>query len=274
MKKNIQQQFEKFYLENSIVFDNKLHRYTINGETFAGASTIAEYTPKEFLIAWGCKMMAEALIDKQEQIKTLTAKEYTDLINNSKSAYRRKSKEALEIGSIVHEYLEKYLKKENPEMPKNKEAQNAINNFLAFEKKHKVKWIALEKIVCSLKHKVAGRFDALAEVDGKLSIIDFKTSSQISESYYLQLAFYAEALKEMGICEVEQRIILRLPKKENDEFEACLIPTPVEEDLKAFLGLRESWKWHKWVNCMFSEKEDVYYGDKKYTNNKLKYIKL
>jgi genome maintenance exonuclease 1 len=48
---------------------------------------------------------------------------------------------------------------------------------------------------------VAGRVDCVAEFDGKLSIIDYKTSSKTKkrawvENYFMQEAFYAIAWEE------------------------------------------------------------------------------
>ena len=51
------------------------------------------------------------------------------------------------------------------------------------------------------KYKVAGRVDCIAEYNGKLSIIDFKTSTkersdEWNENYYIQASAYAEMFEE------------------------------------------------------------------------------
>ena len=63
------------------------------------------------------------------------------------------------------------------------------------------------------KYKVAGRVDCIAEYDGKLSIIDFKTSSkersdEWNESYYIQASAYAEMFEERTGIAIEQVAIL------------------------------------------------------------------
>ena len=68
---------------------------------------------------------------------------------------------------------------------------------------------------CSLfhsKYRVAGRVDCIAEYDGKLSIIDFKTSTkertdEYNENYYIQTA-YAEMFEEQTGTPIEQIVIL------------------------------------------------------------------
>ena len=65
----------------------------------------------------------------------------------------------------------------------------------------------------SHKYKVAGRVDCIAEYDGVLSIIDFKTSRRkrkdnYNENYYIQASAYAEMFEERTGEKVEQIAIL------------------------------------------------------------------
>ena len=65
----------------------------------------------------------------------------------------------------------------------------------------------------SNKYRVAGRVDCIAEYDGVLSIIDFKTSrgkrkDNYNENYYIQASAYAEMFEEMTGEKVEQIAIL------------------------------------------------------------------
>ena len=72
---------------------------------------------------------------------------------------------------------------------------------------------AQEAGLYSDKYKVAGRVDCIAEYDGKLSIIDFKTSSkersdEWNESYYIQASAYAEMFEERTGIGINQIAIL------------------------------------------------------------------
>lgn len=130
-----------------------------------------------------------------------------------------------------------------------------VEEFIKFEAKHAIKWVCVEKIVGSVEHYVAGRLDSLAFIDEKLSLVDFKTSSHIDEGYILQTAGYKLCLDEMGI-PVEQRIILRIPKVKEDNFEAVLVNTDYQEDKEAFLSLRRAWKWANYISTKFMEKPE------------------
>lgn len=71
--------------------------------------------------------------------------------------------------------------------------------FLAF-----CKWIESadteilenEVMVASAKHKYAGSLDAVGRKDGKLIVLDWKTSNSIKSTYALQVAAYAKAYEE------------------------------------------------------------------------------
>ena len=71
---------------------------------------------------------------------------------------------------------------------------------------------ALERAIYSKRLRVAGRADCIAEYDGKLSIIDFKTSSrkrdEINENYLVQATFYSIAWEERTGEKIDQIVIL------------------------------------------------------------------
>ena len=72
---------------------------------------------------------------------------------------------------------------------------------------------AQEAGLYSDKYKVGGRVDCIAEWKGKLSIIDFKTSTKSrtdewNENYYIQGSAYAEMFEERTGIEINQVVIL------------------------------------------------------------------
>ena len=72
----------------------------------------------------------------------------------------------------------------------------------------------LEKIMYSHKLTLAGQVDCIAEYNGKLSVIDFKTANKEridswNESYYLQCTAYAIMYEELFDTPIEQIVILQ-----------------------------------------------------------------
>ena len=235
-----------------ITFDGRRHKYRLEGKACAGVSSISDYRPIPWLKFWSAKMVIEFLSDKLPIVrgKDYTEKEWQELLAEAKKQHTQRSKNALDIGTKVHDWIEQHIK--GKDLKITAEIKNPIQEFLKFEKEHKVAWILSEQIVSSFQHKVAGRVDSLAEVNGKITVVDLKTSSHIDEGYFLQTAGYQMCLEEMGV-KVEQRIILRLPKTEGDKFEAVLVETDYEMDKKAFLNLRYAWQWANYVDSQFKE---------------------
>ena len=70
----------------------------------------------------------------------------------------------------------------------------------------------LEKGVYSERLGIAGRADCIAEFDGKLSTIDFKTASkqrdEINENYLIQATFYSLAWEELTGQKIDQIAII------------------------------------------------------------------
>ena len=71
---------------------------------------------------------------------------------------------------------------------------------------------ALETGLYSKRLGIAGTVDCVAEYEGKLSIIDFKTASrkreQMNENYLVQATFYSIAWEERTREKVDQIVIL------------------------------------------------------------------
>ena len=118
-------------------------------------------------------------------------------------------------GTKVHHMCEDYL---NNEFDDDKHKKD----FLAYCLFGQLKTQALNNInnihfqeagLWSDKYKVAGRVDCIAEYNGKLSIIDFKTSTkprkeEYNENYYIQTSAYAEMHEEQTGTPIDQIVIL------------------------------------------------------------------
>ena len=71
----------------------------------------------------------------------------------------------------------------------------------------------LETIMYSKKLTIAGQVDCIAEYNGKLSVIDFKTANKERqeswiENYFMQTSAYAQMYEELFGKEIEQIVIL------------------------------------------------------------------
>lgn len=115
-------------------------------------------------------------------------------------------------GTAMHEWCEAWLK--GTEMPlTDNDAAESAEQFKAICTDHGVKLLRSECIV-GWRHRVCGRFDILADVGGKTTLIDIKTNAKFPEEYLrLQLSTYALAVNETLGITVDALAAIWLPKK-------------------------------------------------------------
>ena len=124
------------------------------------------------------------------------------------------SRTAAMRGTKVHHMCEDFLNNEDMERHKKEFLPYALFNQLADKALCNIDNIyAQECGLYSDKYRVAGRVDCIAEYNGVLSIIDFKTSTKSrsdswNENYYIQGTAYAEMFQERTGINIDQVIIL------------------------------------------------------------------
>ena len=116
-------------------------------------------------------------------------------------------------GTRLHSVCERYIQNEDEfltgELPHIVELFKTIEPFL-----DRIDYVhGVELGLYSDHFGVAGRTDLIAEFDGKLSVIDYKTSNKTKkkewcESYFAQGSFYAIAYEELTQIPVSQVVIV------------------------------------------------------------------
>jgi len=255
--------------EPSVVFNEAAHTYTNGkGELYTGCTTISEAWDKSFFLGpWYAKEAIEAVKAKLGEIALLIkgngdprkTPKLAELLDECKGAAKHKSEKAKDDGTAAHEWIESAIaKKIDPKlvrlpMPKSVEAKAAVRAFAGWAKGKDIRWLATEEVVSSGEHKIGGKLDALASIDGIIFLTDVKTSSQLSPSYLLQCAGYDIMLREMGLT-VAGYLILRCPK---DGSAAETLTITNGEDMKffreTFLKQREAHRFYVYMQSKFKE---------------------
>ena len=126
------------------------------------------------------------------------------------------SRTAASRGTKVHHMCEDYLNNNLEKFVEHKKdflPWCLFTQLRGFLDLHVNEIYAQEAGLYSDKYKVGGRVDCIAEWKGKLSIIDFKTSTKSrtdewNENYYIQGSAYAEMFEERTGIEINQVVIL------------------------------------------------------------------
>ena len=177
--------FENFKIPVMQIVDGKRVYITPTGGVYPSITSILGRQPKPGLDEWRKKV-------GDEEANKIT-------------------KEASSLGSTVHLLCERYLY--NRELKSNDKEAISVFNRLRFLLSNINNIIGLEIPLYSDKLKVAGTTDCIAEYNGVLSVIDFKTSRKPKkeewiEDYYIQAFFYLVAFFEMTGAIPEQIVIL------------------------------------------------------------------
>ncbi len=125
----------------------------------------------------------------------------------------RISRKASGRGTAVHSIIEDYLNnKEDPCKDRMPDAVVMFKQLQPILDKSISKVYMQEAPLWSYKYRLAGRVDCIADIKGKLSVVDFKTSMKIKKrewvkDYFLQTAAYSHMIKEMYGDTVDQTVI-------------------------------------------------------------------
>ena len=125
----------------------------------------------------------------------------------------RITKRATARGTDFHQVCQDYL--ENKEL--NWNDYQPLTKFMFYHLKPELDKInnihAIERTLYSQYYGLAGRVDCIAEYEGELAVIDFKTSDKIKpeewiENYFVQEMFYAAAYYELTEKPIKKLITL------------------------------------------------------------------
>jgi hypothetical protein len=208
-----------------------MSRYTINDIEYPSVTEVLDQLKKEALIQWAVNC-AIKYIEQNGLIQ--------ETLEKAKTEYRNVSQKSLDIGSEVHSSIESYIKFGRDKLGKIKpEVENALIAFWDWEKENNVDWIESEMTVVNKDLGYAGTLDAIANVNGKIVCIDFKSSKDIYPEYITQVCAYKLARESMDSpIKIDYVGILRLDKETGiPEFKLIDKQERIEREQKAFEAL-------------------------------------
>jgi len=208
-------------------YDHAAHSYVVEDLKIPNVTTIIDGVFPKYLTEWAAKCGAEWWVEAMNDGENHNF--YQGIIQ----AHKNVSGAARDIGHETHYWIEEYINSaiKNPNEVDWKlgalsdKAKNAVQAFLKWEASHDIVWMGSEKKVYSKEYDYAGTIDAIAMINGKYCIVDFKTSAKIYKEAYVQLSAYAQAVEEIHGRSVDLAVVLRLDKEEDKYQEAAFIPS-------------------------------------------------
>ena len=246
--------------EVELYFDPILHIYTVNDEIVYGVTSVVGILDKPALMYWAVNKAVD-YIDKNLKVgTTIDEINKATLLKEAKYAHRKHKEAAGDIGTIIHGWLEKYIKatinkQAPPEPPVNKDIRAGIDTVLDWVTREKVTFVSSERVVYSRKHKYAGTLDAEVLIDGKLAVIDFKSSSGIYPEHFMQTSAYVKALEEETGNKYDYTKIILIPKNGGEP--AYADNENIDLYFKSFLGCLENYRRIRWEKTTKIEKKKM-----------------
>ena len=152
--------------------------------------------------------------------------------------YSSKQFNSFEIGNLMHEYLDKYITNQDiqTENTKNSQIASELSRVIIQNIFPKITSFIASEATVHNHYNYAGTLDLLAEIDNKLTIIDYKSSykkksSHLIDEHFQQLAAYAIAHDNMHDTNIKQAMLF-IVYKESYEYEILTADLSLLNDYK------------------------------------------
>lgn len=172
---------------------------TSDGRPCVGVTTVLGILNKPALVAWANRL----------GLQGIETTKYVDALAR--------------IGTLTHYLVECDCKGEDPKTDdyspnEMAAAKVGFGKWLEWKSQHKFKLVASELQLASDAFQYGGTCDIVALVDGKLTVLDIKTSKGCFQEHRTQVVAYRELLLEHGYA-IESCRIIRIGRDANEGFE-------------------------------------------------------
>jgi len=190
------------------------HFYRVGDKTYGSVTGKLQVLKDPSLANWKMNRAVDYVLQNINSDKDIQV-----LLAEAKNAPQEIFEDAGDIGSKIHsdrqEYFQKWIDEGiRPSMsiagdPRAISAFRALNKFCDDTGYIPV---VTELLLWSEKLGVAGTLDDLGIIDGKLVLCDLKSSNQLKDTYWLQIAMYYQALVERTGLKPRDCFVLRVSK--------------------------------------------------------------
>jgi hypothetical protein len=223
------------------------HYRTHEDELVPSVTNIIGILDKPALPRWAANMVAERAMHLKHSLGNMSDSEVVDTL---KGAPWSKSQRAADRGTDIHAYLEARLNGLEPE----ELSADAEPYKAAADDWFDAVGASFEDVqteVTLFHPRYAGTTDLIGRVDGRINIVDFKTSKAIYDEAALQLSALAGCYTQADgstvpwrdetgfMVEVPRLVVVRIGA---DKWQEKEVANP-HDGMTAFFGLLDAWHW-------------------------------
>jgi hypothetical protein len=235
------------------------------GREYANITGILKVIPNPALSNWKAKNEKNACwkaawkvsqnshVETEEQFFQHCESEF------KKENIEQEGQNAATIGFMIHETIEQEIQImmsrqlelliQTPSLLS--EIDIALDHFREFVKTFKLDFICAERVVYSERQpRFAGTIDAIANINGIATLIDWKTSKAIYPEYWIQLAAYHKAFFRTTMVELPQVAVVLIPKVSSKVPEIQILKAHSLE--RYYRTFEAAFELYLWQNSDFS----------------------
>lgn len=243
-----------YHLYNNTIdlhFDEKAHKYTINGKGIDGVSTSIKILAMDKVDDWAVNLD----FNKFQELWD-AGLNWKDAFRQAKKFHASERDGRADLGTNVHKVIEYYVKsrirhqKEDPEtkwttqpgMDLTKQEGERFMLFVHWAEDNVASFVDSERPVYSKKYKYCGTLDFTCYLKGhkELFVGDIKNAKYIYPKNFLQTAAYEGALKEETGQVIEGRVIVRI----GDDHIETIKREDFKTDYASFLAALRLSRWY------------------------------
>lgn len=214
---------------HEILFTEGNHRYKVDGDYKDGVTSVLGLIGKDALAPWAANMVVKYI---EENCRVITFPDDPPVYSVTPEDLAIAKKYhitfrdgAADVGKRVHKWIELHLAGEDTEVTQ--DMLPSVNSYLAWELKYQPEIAYSERITYSERLDLCGTTDLVCMIDGKRTVLDFKTGKPEEEynprrhqktgrkraytAAFIQDAFYDVAIEEEDGLFADQYAVLYLP---------------------------------------------------------------
>jgi hypothetical protein len=177
---------------------------TSTGDQVPGVTTVIGVLDKPALVGWANRL----------GLQGIDSNKYRD--------------ESASIGTLAHYLIVCELAEQEPDLnnftPEQvRRAEWSLKSFHNWRQRHTLEPVLVEKALVSDEHRFGGMVDFFGIVDGKPTLLDFKTSKAIYAEHKIQVSAYTKLLITHGHKPHEVRV-LQIGRTEDEGFGEHVLP--------------------------------------------------
>jgi hypothetical protein len=244
-----------------VKFFDKAHRYALDGRHSPSVTTITRLLHREQLERWRVRQQALGtaracvaspilLSESVEDYATRMLAEADKLLEADRVA-----KEAADIGTGFHSLIEwacrERIGQPTPRPEVSDAAEALFERWMEWTVNAAFDVVAVEQPVFSETWQYCGRVDLLANVAGRLTVLDWKSKANAGKLWpdqRLQSIAYRQAVYEMLKPPAYPEGLIVVVPRDGGDAKPLPVDSDREQDLNAFLHLLGLYHWQREAN--------------------------